>query len=498
MGQSSWPFSLVNLAQSVYNRVMIKIETVLDILQADDNLLSVAEEVGTSQLSFSQVSYDSRKADADTLFFAKGAAFKKEFLEKAIAAGLQIYVSQVDYQVGIPVILVKDIKQAMSLLAMEFYGHPERKLKLLAFTGTKGKTTAAYFAYHILKQSHKPAMLSTMNTTLDGKTFFKSTLTTPESLDLFQMMAEAVANGMSHLIMEVSSQAYLVKRVYGLTFDVGVFLNISPDHIGPIEHPHFEDYFYHKRLLLDNSRAVIVNSGMDHFEVVAQQVAQKDHDFYGKGSENQIVDSQAFAFSASGKLAGPYDIQLIGHFNQENALAAGLACLRLGASLADIRTGIAQTSVPGRMEVLTQKNGAKVFVDYAHNGDSLEKLLSVVAEHQRGKNILILGSTGNKAESRRADFGRVIQNRPDLHVILTADDPNREDPQKIAEEIASYVDRPLTILVDREEAIQMALSLTSSAADAVIIAGKGADAYQIVNDKKVAYPGDRQVASLYL
>ena len=243
MGQSSWPFSLVNLAQSVYNRVMIKIETVLDILQADDNLLSAAEEVGTSQLSFSQVSYDSRKADADTLFFAKGAAFKKEFLEKAIAAGLQVYVSQVDYKVDIPVILVKDIKQAMSLLAMEFYDHPEQKLKLLAFTGTKGKTTAAYFAYHILKQSHKPAMLSTMNTTLDGKTFFKSTLTTPESLDLFQMMAEAVANGMSHLIMEVSSQAYLVKRVYGLTFDVGVFLNISPDHIGPIDDPNFEEYF---------------------------------------------------------------------------------------------------------------------------------------------------------------------------------------------------------------------------------------------------------------
>ena len=137
---------------------------------------------------------------------------------------------------------------------MEFYGHPEKQLKLLAFTGTKGKTTSAYFAYHILEQSHRPAMLSTMNTTLDGKNFFKSTLTTPESLDLFAMMAQAVANDRTHLIMEVSSQAYLVKRVYGLTFDVGVFLNISPDHIGPIEHPTFEDYFYHKRLLMKNSK----------------------------------------------------------------------------------------------------------------------------------------------------------------------------------------------------------------------------------------------------
>lgn len=477
---------------------MIKMETVLTILKKDQNLQQATDPADLKNLVFDQITYDSREVSATSLFFAKGLSFKKEFLEKAINSGLKTYISQVDYKVGIPVILVKDIKQAMSLIAMEFYGHPEEKLKLLAFTGTKGKTTAAYFAYHILKENHKPAMLSTMNTTLDGTHFFKSTLTTPESLDLFSMMAQAVENGMTHLIMEVSSQAYLVKRVYGLSFDVGVFLNISPDHIGPIEHPNFEDYFYHKRLLMDNSRAVIVNAGMDHFDTVAKQVADKDHDFYGKNSDNQIVDSQAFDFTASGKIAGHYDLQLIGHFNQENALAAGLACLRLGASLTDIHAGIAKTSVPGRMEVLTQRNGAKVFVDYAHNGDSLEKLLSVVAEHQTGLNILILGSTGNKAESRRADFGRLIQNRPDLHVILTADDPNREDPQKIAQEIASYVDRPLEIIVDREEAIKKALTMTSGPTDAVIIAGKGADAYQIVNDEKLAYAGDLPIASLYL
>ena len=140
--------------------------------------------------------------------------------------------------------------------------------------------------------------------------------------------------------MEVSSQAYLVKRVYGLTFDVGVFLNISPDHIGPIEHPTFEDYFYHKRLLMKNSRAVVINSDMDHFSVLKEQVENQEHDFYGSQSENQIENSKAFSFSATGKLAGDYDIQLIGHFNQENAVAAGLACLRLGASLEDIKKGL--------------------------------------------------------------------------------------------------------------------------------------------------------------
>lgn len=481
---------------------MITIEQTLNILKQDQNFREVLVNgeyyYHLEGTRFDAISYDSRKVSASTLFFVKGANFKKEYLEQAISNGLGFYVSEKDYEVGIPAILVNDIKQAMSLIAMEFYGHPEKQLKLLAFTGTKGKTTAAYFAYHILEQSHRPAMLSTMNTTLDGKNFFKSTLTTPESLDLFAMMAQAVANDRTHLIMEVSSQAYLVKRVYGLTFDVGVFLNISPDHIEPIEHPTFEDYFYHKRLLMKNSQAVVINSDMDHFQVLADQVANQDHDFYGSQSENQIENSKAFSFSATGKLAGDYDIQLIGHFNQENAVAAGLACLHLGASLEDIQKGIAKTRVPGRMEVLTQQNGAKVFIDYAHNGDSLKKLLSVVETHQTGTISLVLGSTGNKGESRRKDFGLLLEDHPEIQVFLTADDPNYEDPLAIAEEISSFITRPVEKIADREQAIQLAMATTSKPEDAVIIAGKGADCYQIVNGVKEEYPGDATIAERYL
>lgn len=481
---------------------MIKIETVLDILKKDDLFREIIDQghyhYHFNDVTFDSICYDSRKAKDNSLFFVKGAAFKKEFLLSAISQGLGWYVAEQDYEVGIPVIVVSDIKKAMSLIAMEFYGNPQEKLKLLAFTGTKGKTTAAYFAYNILNQQHRPAMLSTMNTTLDGKTFFKSALTTPESIDLFDMMAQAVDNGRSHLIMEVSSQAYLVKRVYGLTFDVGVFLNISPDHIGPIEHPTFEDYFYHKRLLMKNSRAVVINSDMDHFSILKEQVENQEHDFYGSQSDNQIENSKAFSFSATGKLAGDYDIQLIGYFNQENAVAAGLACLRLGASLEDIKKGIAATRVPGRMEVLTQKNGAKVFIDYAHNGDSLKKLISVVETHQTGKIALVLGSTGNKGESRRKDFGLLLNQHPEIQVFLTADDPNHEDPMAIADEISSYIHHPVEKIADREQAIKTAMAITSQAEDAVIIAGKGADCYQIIQGKKEDYPGDAAVAERYL
>ncbi|KXT75934.1 UDP-N-acetylmuramoyl-L-alanyl-D-glutamate--L-lysine ligase [Streptococcus sp. DD12] len=481
---------------------MITIETALRILKDDHNFREVIKaghyHFNASGKSFTKLSYDSRTCDGETLFFVKGANFKKAFLDKAVEQGLTYYVSEVDYEVAIPVILVNDIKQAMSLIAMAFYDRPQDKLKLIGFTGTKGKTTAAYFAYHILKENHKPAMLSTMQTTLDGEHFFKSELTTPESLDLFAMMAQAVANGMTHLIMEVSSQAYLVKRVYGLTFDVGIFLNISPDHIGPIEHPTFEDYFYHKRQLLENARYTIVNQGMAHFDLLKEQVQEKPHAFYGKGSDNAVTDSQALSFTLTGSLAGTYSLQLLGDFNQENAVAAALACHKLGASQAAIQAGIAKTTVPGRMEILTATNGARIFVDYAHNGISLESLISVVEPHHQGRISLIIGSTGNKAESRRKDFADVINAHPQLAVILTADDPNREDPAAIAQEIASHITRPVTIEVDREKAIQLGVSQLHQPEDALIIAGKGADAFQIVNGQRVAYPGDAQVARTYL
>ncbi|EFO55218.1 UDP-N-acetylmuramoylalanyl-D-glutamate--2,6- diaminopimelate ligase [Streptococcus infantis SK1302] len=156
---------------------MIKIETVLDILKKDDLFREIIDQghyhYNYSDVVFDSICYDSRKAQENCLFFVKGAAFKKEFLLSAIAQGLGWYVAEQDYEVDIPVIVVSDIKKAMSLIAMEFYGNPQEKLKILAFTGTKGKTTAAYFAYNILNQQYRPAMLSTMNTTLDGKNFLQ-------------------------------------------------------------------------------------------------------------------------------------------------------------------------------------------------------------------------------------------------------------------------------------------------------------------------------------
>ncbi|PCS00346.1 UDP-N-acetylmuramoyl-L-alanyl-D-glutamate--L-lysine ligase [Lactococcus fujiensis] len=483
---------------------MISLLQILQILKKDNNFREIVFEgeyyyQWDQAVEFANLSYDSRACDSETLFFAKGINFKGEYL-----SGLDVpfYISEVDYEVDLPAIIVSNVKRALSLIAQAFYDYPQNKLTTLAITGTKGKTTSAYFAKSILDEmnDNKTALLSTAQTTLDGQNYFKSELTTPESLDLMKMMATAVSNGMTHLVMEVSSQAYKTERVYGLDFDVAGFTNFFPDHIGKNEHPTMEDYFYCKSQLIEHASYFVANHEMSHFNLVEQKLAAfgVPADFYGAGSDNTIIQSDQFHFETSGKVGSAFDIRLLGRFNQENALATALMTSHLGASLEQIKAGLAKAVVPGRMELLTARNGAHIYVDYAHNGVSLENLVGVVESHHSGNLQLILGATGNKGESRRKDFGQVIENHKRLNVILTTDDSNYEAPSVIADEIKAHIDRNVDFIQDRELAIKEAISRVSNSSDAVIIAGKGTDKFQLYMGQRVPYIGDTSAAEKYL
>lgn len=457
------------------------------------------------------ISYDSRTVTSDTLFFCKGLNFKEEYLEKAIQSGLELYISETPYDVPATLgIIVTDIRKAMAVLSMAFYDYPQNKLKLIAFTGTKGKTTAAYFTKYILDHTtnNKVAMLSTMNSTLDGKNYFKSQLTTPESLDLYRMMAEAVKNEMSHFIMEVSSQAYKINRVYGLLFDVGIFLNITPDHISPIEHPTFDDYFYCKRQLIAHSKTVIINHESDYFSLLKEMATLKQVPMIVYGTEKnepvdysyQTIPGDSLSFTIRSakdplNINGNYRLRLGGDFNKGNALSAMIASSLVGATQKDCQKGIQEATVPGRMELLTNNNNAKVYVDYAHNYDSLKNLLAYVKEeHPTGRLIVVIGSTGNKAISRRKDFSKVLSELGDV-AILTTDDPADEDPITICKQIEEHItgDVKIRTVLDREEAIAEALRI-SQPEDAVVLAGKGADQFQKIGGIDTPYPGDYQIA----
>lgn len=495
---------------------MLSIETLTQVLVKHDLLKEFIYQdnwyyrgpASVASLSITHMTYDSRDIQEGSLFFCKGMAFKQSYLEQAIAADAFFYVSEKVYDVkheGLGII-VTDIKKAMAVLSMAFYGYPQDELKIIAYTGTKGKTTAAYFCKYIMEIAthEQTALFSTMETILDGKTATKSLLTTPESLDLYRMMRQAVTNGMSHLIMEVSSQAYKTSRVYGLNFDVGVFLNISPDHIGAIEHPDFDDYFYCKRQLLRHSNQLILNRDSDYFEML-RTVGQESTDQIVTYGQGEIDADYCFQPLAGGEfevtsesdslgVAGTYGINLLGDFNQGNALSAILATRLVGADREAIQSGLSKARVAGRMEKRVTTKGTSVYVDYAHNYLSLQTLLSFVrTEHPEGQLYVVIGSTGGKGVSRRKDFGQVLSEFADV-AILTTDDPGDENPEaiigEITEALADRVER-LTIL-NRKEAIVHALN-TAKSQDVVVLAGKGNDLYQIIKGERIPYEGDLKI-----
>lgn len=291
-------------------------------------------DVPGSTEEFSSVTYNTKQVVDGSLLFCKGR-FKPEYLRDVDNHGLAAYVATEDFSqyTNTPGLIVTDASQAMSLLSAAFYEFPQDQLTVIGITGTKGKTTTAYLTHAMLNRAsgNRAALFSSVDNCLDGVTYAESDLTTPESLDAFRMMREAVDNGMQYLVMEVSSQAYKVHRVYGLQFDVAGFLNISPDHISPIEHPTFEDYLYCKRQIVRNTNALVLAENCAHHHLIEQDahlngipVTTFSIDSTDANVTAVPADSKhtAFTMSVDGQRIGTCRLALDGDFNYANAAAA--------------------------------------------------------------------------------------------------------------------------------------------------------------------------------
>ncbi|MGV0167082.1 UDP-N-acetylmuramoyl-L-alanyl-D-glutamate--2,6-diaminopimelate ligase [Furfurilactobacillus sp. WILCCON 0119] len=495
------------------------------ILREHHLLVDVVQPTpGAGELDVTSVTYDSRTAAANGLFFCKGN-FNVAYLETAVAAGITGYVSEIAYpEQPVTGFIVSNVQQAMALLGAAFYGYPQDDLFIVAFTGTKGKTTSAYFTRGILQQSteNKTALFSTIDRILGPRPEqeFKSDLTTPESLDLFHDMREAVDSGMTHLVMEVSSQAYKRDRVFGLTYDVGVFLNITPDHIGRNEHPTFADYLFCKSQLLVNSRRCIINAETDHLKDVymaAKMTTAPENiyvyaregvtptidvpvNFRFRSNEDNLKDAK-FTVSATANesaidVSGDYELALPGDYNESNAVASIIAATLAGATVAQAQTSLPTTRVPGRFESVQTKQHGTIFVDYAHNYASVKALLSFLhKQYDDSRVIVVVGSPGDKGISRREGFGKALNEEADV-VYLTADDPGYEDPADIAAQIDAHIDHErvdVHVQIDRPTAIHDAIS-DSHGNDIVVLAAKGEDPYQKVRGVDTPYPTDMAVA----
>ena len=492
----------------------------------DDRWMMQAPDDPAADVPFSAITYDTRTVGGGSLLVCKGR-FRPEYLDGLDGRGLAAYVADTDYSavVDAPGLIVDDPRKALSLLSAEFYGRPQDELTVIGITGTKGKTTTAYLTQAILNahSGGRCALFSSVDNCLDGHTYEESDLTTPESLDAFRMMRQAADNGMRYLVMEVSSQAYKVHRVHGLTFDIGAFLNISPDHISPIEHPTFEDYLHCKRQLITNSKTLVVNADCDHMQLLRQDAAHAGIpvvDFSVHGPDDGCKTAHAITATADGSDpndfrvairnhdAGTFRLRLPGNFNIANAAAAMAIATAAGAPADSPALHAVETvTVPGRMEVLADPDTRTwAIVDYAHNFASVAALLDFVDSRygaDRPFITLVTGAAGNKAIDRRREIVEAAQHRIG-RFVFTAEDTDTEPYEDICNDMLRHVTNPdvdARIVVDRVTALTEAIRDARSNPerwDMVLVIGKGHERWIKDRNRHMPYEGDDKVVSRLL
>ena len=457
------------------------------------------------------VSCNSKEVVPGALFVCKGAHFKPEFLAEAQRRGAFAYVSETPYpQVGLPCVLVRDMRQAMAHLAVKYYNDPSRRLKVIGVTGTKGKSTTAYYLKEILDGWLAPERCGVISSigTYDGVEEFESHLTTPEPLELQKHFANALSAGLEYVVMEVSSQALKYHRTLGVRFAAAAFLNIGADHISPIEHPDFEDYFHSKLKIFAQAELSCVNLDCDHGEealsaarsACATVLTFSRHNPAASvyGHDVRKVGSDILFQVDAAQLSGQYRLTMPGLFNVDNALAAIAVCRGLDIPRKAVLDGLSKARVPGRMEVYSNASGeVTAIVDYAHNRMSFETLFRSVRQEYAGRRIVtVFGCPGKKAFDRRRDLGEVSGQYSDL-VVLTEEDSGEEDTVSICKEIAAHVACPCQIQPNRGEAVRQAV-LSCHEPSVILITGKGAETRQKRGLEYIDTPSDVEYAQTFL
>lgn len=482
----------------------------------DEHKLLVAADYPQDfeNITVKKIAYNSSKVIPGTMFICKGAGFKEEYLDIAINKGAFVYISEVDYHKIIPCILVNDVQKSLSSVSILFYNNPGERLNLIGITGTKGKSTTCYYVKYILDeylQSHgRPAagIISSIDT-YDGKIKEESHLTTPESLEVQMHYYNAVNTHISHMVTEVSSQALKYGRLYGVNFDIGVFLNISEDHISPVEHSDLEDYFISKLKLFNQCKVACVNLNSENAARVLEAAQNSDRlitfgtqpnaDIYGynlqKDGFETVFKVKTDRFDKEFRLSMP------GLFNVDNALAAVAVAYAMDIPAEYIYAGLYKARSSGRMEIYTSKNHDRIIiVDYAHNKLSFNKLYESTKSEYPGRKIFtVFGCPGGKAYIRRRDLG-ILSGLYSDKVILTSEDPGDESVRDICEDIAQYVrmnNDNYEIIEDREEAIKKSI-LLSDCDTVVLITGKGNETRQKIGKKYVPCRSDVEAVIQYL
>lgn len=464
---------------------------------------------GKKDREITEVVYDSRKISEGCLFICicgynvDGHSFAGEAAEKKAAAIIVQKDVQLPTDSDITVIKVEDTRYAMAFIAAAYFGHPADRLKVIGITGTKGKTTTTYLIKSILERAgYKVGLVGTIETIIGDK-HIPAHNTTPESFLLQKYFKEMEEAGCEIVVMEVASQGLKLHRTQGFTFEIGIFTNLEPDHIGPNEHADFEEYQACKGLLFRQCRLGIVNKDDVHVEAVLKghtcriETYGFDHaaDLYA--DDLKLIHKPGelgidFKVRAADGESFEVEVPAPGRFSVYNALTAIAVCRHFKVEIPQIQKALLGAHVKGRIEMVPVSDQFTLLIDYAHNAMSLKSLLTTLREYEPTRLVCLFGCGGNRSKIRRFEMGEVSGNCADF-TIITSDNPRFEKPQDIIEDIktgigktnGSYIE-----ICDRKEAIAYAID-HGQPGDIIVLAGKGHEDYQEIEGVK--YPMDERV-----
>lgn len=425
------------------------------------------------------------------------------FAQQAVENGAIAIVSEQLLQPGVPVICVAWTRHFLSFFSDRFYGQPCKKLHITGITGTNGKTTTAHYLYEIYRAAGTQAALMGTVGVKDGKRYTQQSLTTPGPEELHKTLWQLAREGIRHVAMEVSSHALDQKRVEHCRFHAAIFTNLTRDHLD--YHKTMDRYFQAKAhlftLLHDEKCAAVINVDDNRAHLVQQMVKTRTITFGVKNKADiraaeirPLIGGGSFvrAFSPAGDLV--FAVHMHGLYNVYNALGAAAAALADGISPHHVIAGIESLRhVPGRLELLPSPPGVKLYLDYAHTPDGLEKVLQALEEYPHNRIILVFGCRGQRDRGKRPYMGAIADRYAD-EIILTADNPADEDPHEICLEIIRDMKKKPAVIVDREQAIHHALSLAEEG-DIILIAGKGRENYQLIGKQTFSYSDYESVTS---
>lgn len=449
-------------------------------------LLSVLNLPCPADAEITSLACDSREVTPGALFAALPGAREdgSAHIGEAIQRGAAAVLCRPPLPEGVPAAAVDDPRTALAALAAQFYGWPAREMTMLAVTGTKGKTTTAYMLRSILMAAgHRCGMIGTLGSFLGDEPVAPAANTTPEPIALHRTLRQMAGGRCTHAVLEVSSQAMKLRRADGIDFAAGLFLNLSPDHIGGAEHADFDEYRSCKAALFRQCRVAVGNLADPNWPAMRAQLRPGAPALtFGMCPGADVRGSSVVPEGLASRLtvAGspePYAVPMPGAFNALNALAAIALCRTIGIDDKAVRRGLETVSVPGRAQLFPAPPPYTVLIDYAHNGESFRALLSALRPHTAGRIIAVFGAGGDRPPIRRADMARAAARYADL-AVLTEDNPRSEDPAAICAQIADAMGNaiPHVTVLDRREAIFTALDLARPG-DVVALLGKGHETY---------------------